>query len=276
MKGSLRHFPDYVLLLAAIALTITGFWNVYLEPDADPNRFHHAHVLTTSIWLSLLLYQRHLVREKRYKEHRRVGLAVLLLAPLLVSTVALLSVHSAQKGLASGEGDFLIVQNVGVTMELAFLILLAFVLRKRRNLHGALLLSTAMLFIGIALFFTLISFIPTFRIEGPETFYRFATAGAASRYICLAVGLFFLVKDWKNGWPMLMAGSFFSLNELIREFLDARSLLAPLTEFVGSLSQPFTFVVSFATMLAVLAATGLLSERESGNSSKSTPLRRMA
>jgi hypothetical protein len=271
VKNSVRH-PDYVLLLAAMVLTITGFWDLYLEPGSDPNRFHHAHVLTTSVWLSLLLYQRNLVRDKRYHEHRKVGLAVLGLAPLLVSTVALLSVHSAQKGLASGEGDFLIVQNVGVTLELAFLIVLAFILRKRRKLHGALLLSTAMLFMGIALFFTLISFVPPFRIEGPETFYRFATAGAASRYLCLAIGCFFFVRDWKNGWPLLLAGSFFSLNEMIRGLLETRSLLAPLTEFVGSLSQPFTFVASFASMLAVLAATGLLSNGQSGNSTRPTPL----
>jgi hypothetical protein len=259
-----------------MVLAITGFWDIYLEPDSDPNRFHHAHVLTTSVWLSLLLYQRNLVRERRYQEHRKFGLAVLLLAPLLVSTVALLSVHSAQKGVAAGEGDFLIVQNVGVTLELGFLILLAFMFRKRRQLHGALLLSTAVLFIGIALFFTLISFVPNFKIEGPETFYRFGTAGAASRYICVAIGLFFFVRDRKNGWPLLLAGSFFSLNELIRELLEARSWLAPLTEFVGSLSQPFTFVVSFASMFAVLAAMGLLSKGESGNPSRQTPLRDVA
>jgi hypothetical protein len=58
-----------------------------------------------------------------------------------------------------------------------------------------------------------------------------------------------------------MAGSFFSLNELIKELLEARSLLAPLTEFVGSLNQPLTFIASFVVMLALLIATGMLSKR---------------
>jgi hypothetical protein len=261
MKGSRQYFPEYVLLLATIALMVTGFWNVYFAPISNPTPLHHAHVVTTSIWLFLLLYQLKLVKEKRYQDHRNVGLSVLALAPFLVSTSALLSVHSAQKGMISGEGDFLIVQNVGVTLELALLIVLAFLLRRRRKLHGALLLSTALLFIGIALFFTLISFVPAFRIEGPETFYRFATAGAAGRYTCLAVGLFFFVRDWKNGWPMLMAGSFFSLNQWATELLAARSLLAPLTELVGSLNQTYTFVGSFAAMFGLLIATGMLSTR---------------
>jgi hypothetical protein len=261
MSPSRRYLPEHMLLWAAMVLTLTGFWNIYLARDADPTQLHHAHALTTSIWLLLLLYQLKLVRENRYQDHRKVGLAVLILGPLLVATAALLSVHSAYEGVASGKGDSLIVQNVGVTLELALLILLAFVLRKRRKLHAALLLSTSLLFIGIALFFTLISFIPGFRIEGPETFQRFATAAAASRFICLAIGLFFFVKDWRNGWPVLMTGSFFSLNELTREFLAARSLLAPLTEFVGSLSQPLTFVASFVALLALLVATGMLSKR---------------
>lgn len=261
MMRNRGYLIEHLVLLAAIVLTLAGFWNVYLAPDAEPTRFHHAHVVTTSIWLLLLLYQLKLAREKRYHDHRKVGLAVLVLAPLLVATAAVLSVHSAYKGVVSGEGDFLIVQNVGVTLELALLICLAFVLRRRRNLHGALLFSTSVLFIGIALFFTLISFMPAFKIEGPETFYRFGSAAAVSRNICLAVGLLFFVKDWRNGWPVLMAASFFPLNELIREFLQARLLLTPLTELVGNLNLPITFLASFTVMLALLVATGVLSKR---------------
>lgn len=67
-----------------------------------------------------------------------MGLAVLIIAPLIFATTALLTVHSAHKGLVSGQGDALIVQNVMVTLELGMLILLAFVLRKHRLLHGAL------------------------------------------------------------------------------------------------------------------------------------------
>ena len=84
--------------------------------------------------------------------------------PLLFASVALMSVHSAYKGLTSGQGDFLIVQNVMVTIETGFFILLAFIFKKQRKLHGAFLISTVILFMGIALFFTLISFVPQFKI----------------------------------------------------------------------------------------------------------------
>lgn len=272
MKNYREYFLEYFFLAAVIALTITGFWSLYFGADANPSPYHHLHVATNVIWLFLLSCQLSLVGTRKYADHRKVGLTILVIAPLLVSTAALLSVHSAHKGLASGQGDFMIVQNVGVTLELGLIILLAFALRKRRKLHGSLILSTAMLFMGIALFFTLISFVPAFKIEGPETFYRFETAGAASRYVCLAVGFLFFVKDFRNGWPMLMAGSFFSLNEWIKSFLETRDLMGPLTEFVGSMSQTFTFVGSFAVVLVLLAATGILSSSRPGDSFKPKPL----
>lgn len=261
MKSSNQYFFEYLLISVVILLTITGFWSVYFGADSDPKPHHHLHVITNVTWLLLLLFQLSLIGKRRYKDHKKVGLAILVTGPLLFATTALLSVHSAHKGLVSGRGDFLIVQNVGVTLELGLIILLAFIMRKRRKLHGSLLLSTAILFMGIALFFTLISFVPQFRIEGPETFYRFKTAAITGQSICLIVGLLFLLRDFRNGWPFLLAGLFFVANELIRSFLEKRSLMEPLTDFVGSMSQPFTFMGSFAILAVSLAATGILDAR---------------
>jgi hypothetical protein len=258
MKTSNRYWPEYSLIAAVLLLVIPGFWNIYLGTGAQPDPYHHLHLCTNAIWLLLLLFQLNLIRSNKYHLHKTVGLSVLAFAPLLMATTALLSVHSARKGLASGKGDFLVVQNVGVTVELGLLIVLAFVVRKRRKLHGSLLVSTAILFMGIALFFTLISFVPGFVVEGPETFYRFAKAAMTGQVICLIVGLLFVIRDFRNGWPMLLAGAFFVLNELIRSLLTGRNLILPLTESVASLSQAFTFVGTFAVMLTLLAATGML------------------
>ena len=262
---SVKRYPfEHLLIAATMLLTVLGFWDIYLGANAAPNPYHHLHVVTDFIWLFLLLYQLSLIGNKRYGDHRRAGLAVLVIGPLLFATTAMLSVHSAHKGLVSGQGDFLIVQNVMVTLELGLLILLAFVLRRRRKLHGSFIMSTAILFMGIALFFTLISWVPQYRILGPETFYRFETAAIAGQATCLVVGLLFFVKDFRNGWPFLLAGAFFFLNELIRSTLTKNQLIEPLTEFVGSIDQAFTFVGSFAVLLALLAATGMLNSNRGG------------
>jgi hypothetical protein len=211
--------------------------------------------------MGLLLVQLRLMDRGSRKAHRKLGLIVLGAAPLLVATTAMLSVHSAHRGLMSGEGDFLIVQNVMGTIWLALLILLAFLFKKRRKLHAAFLLSTLLLFMGIALFFALVSFAPPFRIEGPETFYRFQTAAITGQAITLAAGTLFFIRDVRNGWPFLLAPLSFLLNEAIRAFLSSRDLIDPLTHWVGGMSQPLTFVGTFMLLFAALTVRVLPSAR---------------
>ncbi len=265
LKLKLKNFNPYwleYLFLASVAfLSVTGFWNIYVGVNATPNFLHHLHVITNVIWLLLLLCQLSLIGSKKYELHKKIGLSVLFFAPLLFATTALLSVQSAHKGLISGRGDFLIVQNVMVTLELGLTIVLAFAFRKRRKLHGAFLLSTAMLFMGIALFFTLISFVPAFKIAGPETFYRFKMAAITGQAICVCVGLVFLIKDFRNGWPYLLAAGYFVLNELIRALLTAYSLIDPMTEWIGSMTPSFAFIGSFLALLGLLTATGIHKSR---------------
>ena len=254
--------PEFGLIAAVILIMVLGFWDIYFGADADAQAHHHLHITTVFIWIVLLLIQLTLMASGSREMHRKVGLAVLVAGPLLVATTAMLSVHSAHKGVVSGEGDFLIVQNVMVTLEAGLLIFLAFLLKNRRKLHASLLLSTTILFMGIALFFALISFAPQFRIEGPETFYRFQTAAITGQVICLAVGLVFFLRDRGNGWPFLVAALCFFLNEGIRSVLTSFGLIDPLTEIVGSMSQPLTFVATFALLLSLLAATALPDARQ--------------
>lgn len=262
MTGVGRYIPEFGLIAAVALISVLGFWDVYFGADAAAQPHHHLHLATDFIWLGLLLTQLTLITGGNYASHRKVGLAVLVVAPLLVATTAMLSVHSAHKGVVSGQGDFLIVQNVMVTLELGLIVCLAFLLKKRRRLHGSLLMSTSILFMGIALFFALISFAPPFKIEGPETFYRFQTAAMTGQVICLAVGFLFFIRDRRNGWPFLAAGFCFFLNEGIRALLTRFDLIDPLTEIVGSMNQPLTFVASFALLFSLLAAMTLPTARQ--------------
>jgi hypothetical protein len=245
-----------------MAISVLGFWDIYFGADAGAQPHHHLHIATAFVWMGLVLTQLNLIESGSYQMHRKVGLAVLVAGPLLFATTATLSVHSAHQGLVSGEGDFLIIQNVMVTLETGLFIVLAFLLKYRRKLHGSLLLSTTILFMGIALFFALISFVPQFRIEGPETFYRFQTAAMTGQIICLAVGALFFIRDRKNGWPYLAAALCFLLNEAIRALLTSAGLIDPLTEVVGSMSQPLTFIASFVLLFSLLAVTTLPTVRQ--------------
>jgi hypothetical protein len=261
MMGTVQYKVEFWLIMAVVLLTVLGFWDIYFTAEAEPQPHHHLHLITDFAWLGLLLTQLTLFTKGSYAAHRKLGLTVLLVGPLLVATSAMLSVHSAHKGVVSGEGDMLIVQNVMITLELGLIIFLAFLLKDRRKLHGSLLLSTTILFMGIALFFTLISFVPMFEIRGPETFYRFGTASMAGQIVCFIVGLLLYLRDRRNGWPFLIAGTCHALNEAISQSLTALGGIDALTRFVGSLSQPMTFAATFALLFVVLTATALPTAR---------------
>jgi hypothetical protein len=250
-----RHVPELVLLVAVIVLSIAGFWHIYFGVNAKPTGYHHLHVISVFVWLILLLVQLSLIGRKKYLLHRSLGLSIFVIGPLVVASVALLSVDSANKAVISGRGDVLIVANVMTTLELAFTILMAFLLKNNRKLHGAFLVNSALIFMGIALVFTLINFVPQYRIEGPETFSRFTTAAKTSRYSCATVGLLFFFKDVRNGWPWLLISSFFFLNELINALVSSTNNIEPLTIFVGSLNQPVTFIGSFVGLLILLMSS---------------------
>jgi hypothetical protein len=245
MKNLRRYLFEYLLLVVVILLTLAGFWNIYFGAEANPNSYQALHLITLLTWLFLLLLQLGLIGKNQYLNHRRVGLAILFVGPLLVATTAVLAVHSAHKGLDSAEGDPMIVGNVLAPLQLSSIIVVAFILKKRRAIHGAFLLSTAILFLGIALFFTVLAFMPD----------RFDVAGMAGTFVCLLVGILFFLKDRRNGWPMLIVGSLFTINGFISSFLVENGLILPLTKFIGSAHKPIVFLGAFTLMLILLALT---------------------
>lgn len=261
MRTAKAYAAEFGLLAITFAVSILGFWDIYFASGAAPRFHHHLHLATVLIWIGLLFLQLRLFAARDLPSHRKTGLAVLAIAPLLVASSALLTVHSAKNGIASGQGDFLIVQNVMVTLELAAFILLAFLLRSNRQLHGSLMLSTAIIFGGIATFFALISFVPIFRIEGPETFYRFQTAAITGQAIWLAIGLAFFVKAPRTGWPFLLAGAFFPLTEAFKTLLEAMELIGPLTEVVAAPGLGGIFLVTLVLYAAALALVVLPRRR---------------
>lgn len=200
----------------------------------------------------LLLSQLVLISQARFDLHRVIGKSIFFAGPVLVATLTLLSVHSAGKDAEAGKADFLVVQNVMVTLDMALLVFLAFILRKNRQVHGALLMSTALLCMGIALFFTLISYVPGYRIDGPETFNRFAKAAQTITFVGGAIGLLFFLKNRRTGWPWLLAGSFFLLNGLLQMLVARMDGTKQLTVLVASIGRTPAFALSLLIFVALL------------------------
>ena len=242
-----RYIFEYLLILITIILTVSGFWSIFFGPDAKPTLYQKLHVIVNFSWLFLMLYQLTLIGNKQSIKHKRVGLAILFFGPLLFAHAVLLAIHSAHKGVVSGQGDFLIVQNVIGTIELGLIILLAFILKKRRKIHAAFLISTIVLMLGISIFFLLLAIAPELIGYG--------------QYITLFIGFLFFLKDRRNGWPILVSSSIFTINDFIGKILIKYDLIQPLTVFVGSLNQLIMFLVSFIVLFLLLISTGITDKR---------------
>ena len=247
-----KHTLEFVFLLMVIAVSLIGFSSLWLGEGTKLTPYHYLHISTSLAWLLLLLSQLVLIRQHRFQRHRAIGMSIFIAGPLLIASLALLSVHSAAKQAVAGEGDELLAQNVMTTAEMALLVFLAFALRRNRRVHASFLMSTTLLFMGIALFFTFISYVPRFKIEGPETFSRFAEAGQTMSIIVFLIGLIFFLKSWRTGWPWIIAGSFLTVNGFLQVYLDDTGRTKVLTQVVASIGRAPAFGLSLLIFGALL------------------------
>ena len=263
-----KRIAQFLFISLVLLISITGFWGLYFGEDAHANGYHHLHVFSNFLWLGLIALQLIFINNKKHKIHKRLGMAVFAVGPFIIASLTLLSVYSANRAAENGRVDDLAVQNVMVTLEVGLIILLAFLFRKKTNIHASLALSSALLFMGIALFFTLLTFVPQFRIEGPETFGRFGEAAATAVGICTVVGIIMFFTNRRSGWPWLLVISFFYLNEFLNAWITRTDNLQPLTNAVGGIQFHFAFIVSFLSFLILLTITW-----RSGNSYRLNPRR---
>ena len=120
------------------------------------------------------------------------------------------------------------------------------------------------------IFFALLAFAPPFRIEGPETFYRFQTAAMTGQAIIAAVVLAMFLRDRRSGWPYLLAGGSYLVAEAANAWLTHLELIDPLTRLVATPGKAAAFLVALALVAALLAA--LVWPRGSGRHPPSRPV----
>jgi hypothetical protein len=241
-----------IFLSLVILISLAGFWNIYFGADARPTPYHHLHVISSIAWLALLLVQLTLIDRKQPAIHRQIGQSIVFVGPFLIASLILLSVHSASKAVVREAPDMLVIQNIFPALEIALLMILGVACKHNRRLHGHLLMSTALLFLGIALFFTLTSFVPQYRIEGPETFERFEHAASMATYLSVAAGIILFLLQGKAGWPWLMVSLLFFFNAWTSSLLTQSGQVMSLTRFIGAINEYLAFFGTFGIVLVVM------------------------
>lgn len=247
-----KYALEIVFLLLVLALSLVGFSSLFTGEESGPDAYQTLHIVTSLAWLLLLTGQLVLVGQRRFARHRTVGTSIFVVGPIVVASVALLTVHSAAKDAAVGRADTLVVQNVAFTLEVALLVFLAFVLRRNRRVHGSLLLSTALMFMVIALFFTLISYVPGYRADGAGAGPRFTEAGQTSALVGAVVGLLFFARDWRAGWPWLLTSAFLLLDGYAQMLVARADATRALTVLVASVGRTPAFGLGLTVFAAAL------------------------
>ena len=249
-----RYTIELAFLVLVLAVSVAGFSSLFRGNAGALTGYHLLHIVTSLAWLLLLTAQLVLLRQRKFERHRTIGAWILAVAPVLIASVGLLTAHSASREAAAGTVDDLVVQNVTFTVELALLLFLAVRLRHDRAVHGALLMSTALMFLVIALFFTLISYVPGYRIEGPETFDRFAKSAQLGALVGMGIGVLFFLRNVRSGWPWLLTSAFFLVNGLLQAFVAQSGRTWSLTMLVGSVGELPAVAVALAGSAALLWA----------------------
>ncbi len=80
---------EIAFLILLILISIAGFWELFMGADAKPIGLHYLHIITSLLWLVLLLIQLINIERKNFSLHRKLGIAIFIMAPLIVATVAL-------------------------------------------------------------------------------------------------------------------------------------------------------------------------------------------
>ena len=247
-----RYTLEIGFLVTVIVVSLVGFSSLVFGEPTKLTAYHALHIVTSLAWLCLMLWQLVCIRQQRFHLHRTIGTSIFAAGPLLVASLTLLSVHSAAKDAVLDRADQMVVVNVMPTLQIALLVFLAFVLRRYRAVHGSLLLSTGLMFLSIALFFTLVSYVPGYRSADAFSGPQFAKSAQMSALICALIGLFFFVKNWKTGWPWLLAPVFLFLNGYLQFLAAETGRTKMLTALVASIGRVPAFGLGFTIFLALL------------------------
>lgn len=133
-------------LAALLLVALLAFWPTYLSILATHDLRTHAHALTATLWMALLIAQPLAIRHRRYHLHRRLGRLSYLLAPLVLLSILLL----AQDRIAHATGTAYAIQTyilyLQVSLAFAFGLSWALAIHHRRNtpVHARFMLCTAL------------------------------------------------------------------------------------------------------------------------------------
>lgn len=149
-----KKFQVLITLFILIALiSLAGFFNSYISKFPNLDEFPiliHIHFAAFLCWFILLIIQPVLIKQKKYRLHRKLGKLSYFLAPILVITILILVKIKVQRLLPVSESDATVNALIGLMDALSFSIyyIIAMVNKQNVRWHVAFILAASLIILN--------------------------------------------------------------------------------------------------------------------------------
>jgi hypothetical protein len=243
-------------LLGLIGLVGLAFWPNYFSRLGDVPWALHAHGITASLWLLLLISQSWAIHHGKRSLHRAAGRSSFVLAPLFLASGFLVLKSMAQQTYGGHAFYEVFGAGLGLLDLLAVLFFAGFyygALRHRRRvqLHARYLLATVLLLATPIASRLFLFYVPGLQVRGPEDMHLFAIGVHLGNAIGLAIALGLFLPAPKHGRPFLLAALFLVLSSIAFQWLAAASPWQALFRSIGQ--APSLAMAAIGLLLGALA-----------------------
>lgn len=249
-------------LLGLIGLVGLAFWPGYFSRLGEQPWALHAHGVTASLWLLMLVVQSWAIHHGRRSLHRAAGRSSFVLAPLFLASGFLVLRSMAQQTYGGHAFYEVFGAGLGLLDLLAVLFFAGFYFgalrhRRRVQLHARYLLATVLL-LSTPIASRLFNFyVPGLQVRGPEDMHLFVIGVHLGNAIGLAIALALYLQARQHGRPFLLAAGFLVLSSIGFQWLAALEPWQAVFRAVAGL--PTAAAAGLGLGLGVLALWGGLA-----------------
>jgi hypothetical protein len=246
----LRHAHWY--LLAMFPLAGLAFWQGYLAQIGSASFEFHAHGITATLWLMLLIAQSWTIQRGNRALHRAFGTASLVLFPLFLAGGVGIFLGMARR-FVDGTSPFhamyapkLAWLDVVSVAAVAYLYFEGLRQRRKVHPHARFLLATA-IFLLPPILGRLSPILPGLSVAGPQDFWKLGIGFQLANAVTAAIAFGLAMASGKHGRPFFIAGLLTLLGAVLFQTIGGMAWWERLFAQVALLpTAPFTIVAALA------------------------------
>lgn len=257
----------YIWLLALFPAVALAFWPGYFARLTSVSWVLHAHGVTASLWIALLVVQSWSIHREARPLHRLSGRTSLALFPIFW-TSGLLIVQFMAAGAVAKDGPFhnlfgarLTPVDIVASAATLYLYYLAVSRRRAVLVHASAMLAIP-LFLTTPILVRLLQIGGPFAIRGPEDFYKFGLGFHFSNALAILLAVWLYSRRPRTAWPFLFAAGGLALQSLAFETLGRSAAWEALLPSIAGVPTPLLAAGGLIVSMAVVAAAWFGTRRD--------------